>query len=164
MKHSVGNLFLEGQPIDVYMYGGFITLIQQTNSYALLHECFIKGSYFSYIKSNDIIDIGIGNGLSSFYLSKYTDKKLYCFEASNKVYDLFLESVKLNNKQEKIMSYNLAIGSKKQSVYVSNRIDNGNKTSLSIQSHSIFMDTIDNLVEELCIKPKMINIWVNGDE
>ncbi len=164
LKHSVGNLFLEGQPIDVYMYGGFITLIQQTNSYALLHECFIKGSYFSYIKSNDIIDIGIGNGLSSFYLSKYTDKKLYCFEASNKVYDLFLESVKLNNKQEKIMSYNLAIGSKKQSVYVSNRIDNGNKTSLSIQSHSIFMDTIDNLVEELCIKPKMINIWVNGDE
>ncbi|MGM9210986.1 hypothetical protein ACTFIC_00520, partial [Campylobacter jejuni] len=56
LKHSVGNLFLEGQPIDVYMYGGFITLIQQTNSYALLHECFIKGSYFSYIKSNDIID------------------------------------------------------------------------------------------------------------
>ncbi|HEF9852476.1 TPA: FkbM family methyltransferase, partial [Campylobacter coli] len=164
LSHSVGKVFFEGQPMDMYIYNGYITLMKVQNSYVLSHNCFIRENYNDYIKNNDIIDIGTGNGLSSLYLSEYTDKFVYSFEASSKVYELFQECVKLNNKQDKIVSCNVAIGSKKQSVYVDNNINNGNTTSLSVKSSSILMDRLDDIINELNIQPKMINIWVNGDE
>ncbi|HAA1524190.1 TPA_asm: CDP-glycerol--glycerophosphate glycerophosphotransferase [Campylobacter jejuni] len=164
LNHSVGKVFFEGKPMDMYFYNNYITLMKVQNSYVLLHNCFIKKNYNTYIKNNDIIDIGTGNGLSSLYLSEYTDKFVYSFEASNKVYELFQECIILNNKQNKIISHNIAIGSKKQSVYVSNNIDNSNTTSLDIKSNSVLMDKMDDIVNELNIMPKMINVWVNGDE
>ncbi|MCR6585067.1 FkbM family methyltransferase [Campylobacter insulaenigrae] len=164
LNHSIGKIFFEGNPMNIYAYSGFVILMRIQNSYALLHDCFIKKKYDTYIKNNDIIDVGTGSGLSSLCLSKYTDKYVYSFEASSKIYELFQECIKLNNKQNKIMSYNVAVGSKRQPIYISDDINNRNTTSLNVKSSSVLMDTMDDIVNKLNIRPKMINIWVNGDE
>ncbi|MBZ7933474.1 FkbM family methyltransferase [Campylobacter sp. RM10543] len=164
LNHSAGKVYFEGNPLDIFLYNQYVSFIPVTNSYALIHKCFIDEKYSQYYKNCDIIDIGIGNGMSSLCLSEYTNKKVHAIEAAENIFNLFKEVLKLNEKECKIIPYHLAIGSKKSSLYITNQLNNSNKTSLEKRENSCFIDTLDNFIQNNHICPKFINIWINGDE
>lgn len=62
------------------------------------------------LKNFDIIDVGAYVGDSALVLSEYTDKKIYCFEIDKNNFNLLNSTIALNNKEDKILAYNFALG------------------------------------------------------
>lgn len=61
-------------------------------------------SNFSTFRMNDkrIIDLCTGNGVVPLVLSKRINKKIDCIEIQDKLYDLLLENIKINNLNDRI--------------------------------------------------------------
>ena len=49
------------------------------------------------LKDKNIIDLGTGTGYIPLFLSLKTKAKIYGIEIQKDIYDLFVESIKLNN-------------------------------------------------------------------
>ncbi|TBR79644.1 FkbM family methyltransferase [Campylobacter novaezeelandiae] len=163
-NYPIGKINFDTSPYSIYLYGQYISLIPVKNTYTLMHNCFIQEEiYKSYCLDYDIIDIGVGCGLSTLNFANYTNKKVYGIEPALNIYTLIEKQLKLNGEKN-IIVHNLALGDKRQSVYVTNDFSNGNQTSLEKKIDSCFMETLDFFVKKNNIQPKLINIWTNGDE
>lgn len=54
-------------------------------------------------KDKNIVDLGTGTGYIPLYLTLRTNTKIYGIEIQKDIYDMFVESVKLNNLEEQII-------------------------------------------------------------
>ena len=58
------------------------------------------------LKDKNIIDLGAGTGYIPLFLSLKTKAKIYGIELQKNIYDLFVESIKINNLTNQIIPIN----------------------------------------------------------
>ena len=96
------------EEIDTILaYKDSLKIIQEKNSFSFSIDSTIL-SFFVDIKkkTNNIIDLGCGNGVIPLFLSMFTDKKIYGIEIQKYSFSRALRSVELNNLSNQITILN----------------------------------------------------------
>ncbi|MFI80662.1 FkbM family methyltransferase [Campylobacter jejuni] len=100
-----------------WFYNGYYLPISAFEISVFYHKHSLSAlTTLNKIKKLDIIDVGAYIGDSALILSEYTEGKIHCFEIDKKNFNLLKSTVVLNNKQDKIMVYNFALGKDKQNL------------------------------------------------
>ncbi len=82
---------------------------------ATIAVIFIKKDYGIIKDNSTIIDIGTNIGIFSIYAASTSNNtKVYSYEPMPKTYNLLLENIKLNKLDNKILPFQLGVGSKKE--------------------------------------------------
>ena len=80
-----------------------LKIIQDTNFFSFSLDSVLLPNFFTLDKSvKKILDIGTGNAPIPLILSTKTDAKITGVEIQKEVYDLALESISINKKEEQI--------------------------------------------------------------
>ena len=130
-----------------YRYGEFINN----------PEMYIKNDFLLF---NEVIfDIGTQYGDYALLWEKWFNADVYAFELLHLNYKILLKNIKINDSL--IHPYNIAIGNGQNINY----FIKGNMANKGyIHYKETFTATIDNLVSELKVIPKLIKIDVEGFE
>jgi FkbM family methyltransferase len=120
------------------------------------------------IRSKSIIDAGGYIGDSAIVFAQYTDKKVYSFEPSKHNFKMMLETIKLNNLQNKIVPINKALGDKNENMVIATEY--GAVTTVEYQtdknkdSQTVEATMLDKFVEDNDIEVGLIRTDVEGFE
>ena len=93
---------------DLYDYG--LKIYQDEDLFKFSLDSILLAEFVEIKNSSqNILDMCTGNCPIPLILSKYTDKKLVCFEIQKEIYSLGLDSIKYNHKAEQIKLINADI-------------------------------------------------------
>ncbi|WP_334094356.1 FkbM family methyltransferase [Helicobacter typhlonius] len=116
------------------------------------------------IKNLDIIDVGGFVGDSALIFQHFTDKNIYSFEATNRSYNLMLESIRLNHAQ-RIVPIKKALGSEHTTMTINIY---GSASSLindvGNDKEEVEIITLDSYVNEHQLKIGLIKVDIEGFE
>ena len=82
-------------------------IVQDTSYFSFSLDSVLLYNFCSVKKNTKMIDICSGNCPIPLMLSTKIDKKIYAVEVQKEIYDLALESIKLNNLEDKIEVLNM---------------------------------------------------------
>ncbi|EAL2285098.1 FkbM family methyltransferase [Campylobacter coli] len=163
----VGKKEINQKVYEIFLYDGFILPFKIAYKfYVLEKKCYINTKRKKeYIQQGDIIDIGGGLGLTTCFLSRYTNNTVYSLEPSFRLY-MLLNEICLLNQIENIKIFNLACSDSNDSLYTTNKLDNSNKVGREKLANvtGVKATTLDSFVLKYNVQPKFINIWNNGYE
>lgn len=71
---------------------------------------FCRKEYGKVIPGSVVIDVGANIGAFSVYAARCGAKKIYAFEPNKESYEILLKNIKINNLEDTIIPYNLAVG------------------------------------------------------
>jgi len=153
---------------DLYCYKNFFMPIRYFNPSVLYYYHGMNElKTLDYIKNNDIIDAGAFIGDSALILSKYTEKKVYSFEAIESNYELFKKTIAYN-KLENVVVENKALGdySGQITFYESEIMDESSCIPIDDSEKKLIVDcvSIDEYVEKNSLKVGLIKTDVEGAE
>ena len=153
---------------DLYCYKNFFMPIRYFNPSVLYYyHGMDELKTLDNIKKNDIIDAGAFIGDSALILSKYTEKKVYSFEAIASNCELFKKTIEYN-KLDNIVIENKALGdySGQITFYESEIMDESSYIPVDGNEKKLTVDcvTIDEYVEKNSIKVGLIKTDVEGAE
>jgi FkbM family methyltransferase len=140
------------------------------NIYVGLHDFSEMGFLLHFLTTDDLFaDIGANIGSYSVLASGVSKAKTIAFEPSEKTFKQLQKNIALNHIEDKVKAYNLALGSKKDTLLFTiafdtvNHVIPHNSVASDIERVEIYVDTLDNLVEENVV-PALIKIDVEGFE
>ncbi|EKD6903604.1 FkbM family methyltransferase, partial [Campylobacter coli] len=163
----IGKKEINLKVYELFLYDSFIIPFNIAHKfYVLEKKCYINTKRKKeYIRQGDIIDVGGGLGLTTCFLSRYTNNTVYSLEPSLSLY-MLLNEICLLNQIKNIKIFNLACSDSNDSLYTTNKLDNSNKVGRKKHSNVIGVQatTLDSFVLKYNVQPKFINIWNNGYE
>ena len=122
------------------------------------------------IKNKDIIDAGAYIGDTAILLSDYTDKNVYSFEPFSVNYNVMLQTIEMNKKNN-IIPVLAALGSNESeiSIFSNGELDSSSKITSQYSSYNskeekVKMITLDKFVEENNINVGLIKTDLEGFE
>ncbi|MEM5832277.1 MAG: FkbM family methyltransferase [Candidatus Aenigmatarchaeota archaeon] len=119
-----------------------------------MYEIFHLGDYdYFSVKNREVVDIGANIGDSAIFFILRGAKKVYAFEPIPSLYRIMLENIKLNNLENKIIPFNVAVDSRNKKIKI--RED---KKILEIPCYSL--KTVLNFVDD----PYLLKIDCEGCE
>lgn len=149
---------------NVWAYHDFLLPIPHFE-YSVFHTKHNLESYETIDFSKSFIDVGAFVGDSSLVFSRYTDKKIYAFEALSSQYDLIHKTIELNQLTN-VVPVNLGLSNKEgiQDIFV-----NQSGTSLyniydSKKIEKTHFTTLDKYVKENNIEVGFIKVDIEGAE
>lgn len=167
-----GNFFTVNQKINDYYVLNFIDGLSYRlpiNWFEVSVFSFRLGlkdlgkKYLDYIKDKNVIDAGAFVGDSSIVLTEYTDKKILAVEPNIVNYKLLKKTIILNKLQNKIDTFNVALGKGNEKIGISGG-GAGSRTEKLVGNNEIPAVTLDNLVEKKYQKIGLIKMDVEGSE
>lgn len=163
----IGKKEINHKAYEIFLYGNFMIPFKIIHKfYALEKKCYINTKRKKeYIQQGDIIDVGGGLGLTTCFLSRYTNNTVYSLEPSFRLY-MLLNEICLLNQIENVKIFNLACSDSNNSLYTTDKLDNSNKVGREKHANVIGVKatTLDSFVLKYNVQPKFINIWNNGYE
>lgn len=96
-------------------------IISENTPGIIFKEIFFYNIYnikdFTPKKDQVVIDVGVYYGDSAIWWAKFFNANVIAFEPNKKVFDIMQENIKLNNLENKITAYNVALGNGKEQSY-----------------------------------------------
>lgn len=128
------------------------------------HHGIRKFKNLHLFKDKDIIDVGGFVGDSAMIFERYTNKKVYSFEASNTNFKKMLQTIELN-QLKKTMPINKGLGSKSEKLLIQS--NSGAASSFVFgdnQSEEVEIITLDSFVEQYNLEVGLIKVDIEGFE
>ena len=115
-----------------------------------------------------IIDIGANIGNHTVYWGRVTKvKQIYAFEPISNTCEILLQNIKINDLENIVKTYNVALGNSKSKAEIQDFINNniGATSIIENDSGSLTLDMLDN-IEEIFLEKKIdfVKIDVEGFE
>lgn len=153
---------------DLYCYKNFFMPINYFNPSVLYYYHGMNElQTLNNIRGKNIIDAGAFIGDSALILSKYTQEKVYSFEAMPDNYELFKKTIEYN-KLDNVVVENMALGdyTGKLTFYQSDVMDECSYIQVDSNEKELVVDctTIDEYVEKNSLKVGLIKTDVEGAE
>jgi FkbM family methyltransferase len=136
------------------------------NMYCGLHEFYDMSFLLHFLRSEDtFIDIGANIGSYTILASGHVGAKTISFEPIPTTYKTLLDNLVLNRITEKVIPFNMALGSKTESLIFTSNLDTTNHVvEENLDSNIIIKsEKLDNIIE-YNEKVKLIKIDVEGFE
>lgn len=124
-----------------------------------------SGEIGKHIKNGSILDIGANIGNHTLYFcNEMSVSRCYCFEPIKSTYKIFQKNVQVNNLEDKVTLYKVAVGSKKGKAILSHyNVGNIGETSIkNCEDGEIPVVSIDEM--RFDTKISLIKIDVEGFE
>ena len=149
---------------DFWYYDGFYLPISafEISVFFHKHSMHILSNH-EKLKNKDIIDVGAYVGDSALILSQYTNKKVYSFEIDKNNFTLLKQTIKLNDKYDKIIPLNIALGKDNKNIHI---LENGIGAKIVDNNSGMRIKqlTLDSFVKENNIKVGFIKVDIEGAE
>ena len=134
-------------------------------------KCGARGvEHKEYFMDKDIIDAGAYIGDSAAVLSRMTNGKVHAFEPTSKSFNSMLETIKLNELEDKVIPYNLGLSDEKGTLTFTNSIvGTTNSQRLDsplpyVSTEEVKVTTVDEIVCEQELQIGLIKVDVEGAE
>lgn len=121
-----------------------------------------------------LLDVGASTGCFSLLSKHHPDLTVYAFEPVELTYDVLMENIRLNQLEDKVHAYRMAVGDHDGTAVLHTVIANGGKgVSIvggrpawhkAVEDSEIEMITIDTFCERYDIAPTFLKIDVEGNE
>ncbi|MCX2716506.1 FkbM family methyltransferase [Helicobacter sp. MIT 21-1697] len=149
-----------------YFYNGYFLPINHFEAGVFWHNHGLENiKHWERIAHKNIIDVGGFIGDSAIILQKYTDKKVYSFEAMSENYDLMLQTLKLNNAQ-RIVPIKKALGASFERIKIVKY--GAGSSAVVIYNNTDFEEvevmTLDSFVQEHNLEVGFIKVDIEGFE
>ena len=156
---------------NIFVYGKYI-LPMNYFEVGIFYEKY--GMNYIYdlnkLENLDIIDAGGFIGDSAIFLSYYTNKNVYSFEALPKNYNLILETIRLNNRNN-IVPINMALGNENKSISIFSDGSVRCDFELTMEENAtynvkndVYMTSLDKFVDDNNINVGLIKVDLEGFE
>lgn len=120
------------------------------NLYCGLHEFYDMSFLLHFLRENDLfVDIGANIGSYTILASGHAKSETIAFEPVPVTYSHFSSNVALNNILLKVTSYNMAVGSKNETIKFTKNLDTTNHAATTNDN-----DTID---VKVCVLDEILN-------
>lgn len=161
--YMIDHGFRYNNSICITPYGFKLKLLNGIYSF-IIDEIYLMKVYGDKsLNDRIVIDIGASIGDTAIYFVMNNAKKVYTFEPDKERFKLLIENIRLNNLEEKIFAYNIAIDSRKLERFIKdNNLSNiflkidceGCEYDLLLNSTNDVFDRIDDIVLEYHNSPK----------
>ena len=125
---------------------------------------YAKQPILDYINNRDFIDAGAFIGDSALVLSNFTERKVYSYEPSFGGFQRLKKTIKINNKEGKILPQLIGLSNENSFMYTSSKGDRLGNHLLETGNISVNITTIDDEVRKKGIKLGFIKADIEGFE
>ena len=169
-KHSSKIINIKNR---YYAYENYILPINQFEESIFFEKMGLSNfTNLASIKDKSIIDAGGFIGDSAIILADYTNKNVYSFEPLTSNYNMMLKTIKLNNKNDKIIPVKYALGNNNSNIEISSNDEISSGFNLNYNNNQLQSDkkeiistiTLDEFVENNNIEVGLIKTDVEGFE
>lgn len=133
-------------------------------------KTFYEVDMLEHIKKTDlngkvIVDVGANIGNHTVFFSKICNaSRVFSFEPQKEVFHILKTNVEINNLQEKVALFNMALGEKrgKGTIKIVDKKNTGMTKVNSCEDGEVMIDSLDNLLLPADVKIDLMKIDVEG--